>query len=216
MASRRLLKSCSIGNKRVGPPCYLSDCRSGSRTMTDFTVVVVLCFVIGRACEKNVVTQTVSLRRLVSDESRVCPSPAQTNSLRYGSGVTWLLQTRDYVLMLVVGKLDQELAWCGGVPKREANIVSRRNLRVANRTDDRLRSFEKLRTMATDACIVARVVGNVRKASYFFPVVRRNFVAGVASSLMSLCGVREPGIVDRRWPSSCPVVNGSPAPLFLG
>ena len=91
--------------------------------------------------------------------------------------------------MFVVWKLNQELARGGRVAKGEAHIVSRRNLRVAARADHRLRSLEKLRTMATNTRIMPGIVGNVRKVPHFFPVVGGNFMAGVAGSLMLFRGV---------------------------
>ena len=94
--------------------------------------------------------------------------------------------------MLVVWKLDQELAWGGRITKWETRIVSWRNLRVAIRADNRLGALKKLRPMTADARVVARKVGNVRKVSYFFPVVGGNFVAGIAGALVLFGAVRKP------------------------
>ena len=82
-------------------------------------------------------------------------------------------------------------------------------------TNDRLHTFEELRTMTTDAGGVAGKVGNVRKLSYLFPVVRRYFVTGIASALMLPGSVGESGIVDRggrrsfrcRWPARAPFLR---------
>jgi len=38
--------------------------------------------------------------------------------------------------------------------------------------------------MATDASVVARVVRNIRKVCYLFPIISWNFVAGVAGPLV--------------------------------
>src|SRR6185295_5731155 len=100
--------------------------------------------------------------------------------------------------MLVVRKLSLKLAGGGGLGKRKTRVVLRRNLRMAARTNYGPRTFEKLRAMTTDASRVAGKVCHVRKVSYFFPVVSRNLVTGVAGALMFFCCVGKPGIVDRR------------------
>ena len=94
--------------------------------------------------------------------------------------------------MLVVWELNQELARGGRIAKRETRIVSRRNLRVAIRADDWLGSLKKLRPMTADTRVVARKVGNVGKVPYLFPVVRGNFVAGIAGGLVLFATVRKP------------------------
>ena len=105
--------------------------------------------------------------------------------------------------MLVVRKLDQKLAGSRWVTKRETHIVLRRYLRVATGTNDRLRTFEKLRTMTANAGSVTGKVCNVGKVSYLFPVGRRNLVASVARALMFFSCVGETGVVDggsrRAW-----------------
>lgn len=98
--------------------------------------------------------------------------------------------------MPVMRKLDQELARRCGIAERETRIIPRRNLRMANGTDGGLCPFEKLRTMATDACIVAGIVCDVGKVPYLFPIIGRNFVAGIAGLLVLFGSVGESGIVD--------------------
>lgn len=98
--------------------------------------------------------------------------------------------------MLVMRELDQELAPRCGIAEGEPRILPRRNLRMANGTDGGLRPFEKLRTMTTNACIVAGIVCDVGKVSCFFPIIGRNFVAGIAGLLVLFRRVRKPGIVD--------------------
>jgi hypothetical protein len=98
--------------------------------------------------------------------------------------------------MLVVRKLDQELAWRSRIAEGEPRIIPGRHLRMANGTDGGLCPFEKLRTMTTDACIVTWVVCDIGEVAYFFPVVSRNLVAGIAGLLVFFGTVEESGIVD--------------------
>jgi len=93
-------------------------------------------------------------------------------------------------------KLDQELALGSRIPEGETRVIARRNLRMANRTNSGLCSFEKLGTMTADAGSVAGVVCDVGKVSYFFPVIGRNFMAGITGLLMLFCSMRESGIVN--------------------
>src|SRR5882672_4718360 len=118
--------------------------------------------------------------------------------------------------MLVVWKLGEELTLAGWIAKREARIVSRGNLRVADGTDDRLCAFEKLGAMTTHTSIVAGIIGNVGKVAHLFPVVGRDLVAGNAGSLMFFRSVKEPRIVDRGRAYSRSSFRQRPASLFLG
>ena len=99
----------------------------------------------------------------------------------------------NHVLMLVVWKLDRELQFRLRFAKRIANIITRRRLRMANRTDLRARAFEKLRPMTIHA---GRVVGIVDDIGKLRPVLPRNDVTGLALRLVLLCGVGKVGVVD--------------------
>ncbi len=93
--------------------------------------------------------------------------------------------------MLVMGELDQELARRCGIAEGEPRILPRRNLRMANGTDGGLCPSEKLRTMTGDAGIVAGIVCDVGKVSYFFPIIGCDFVAVIAGLLVLLGSVGE-------------------------
>src|SRR6266540_3696465 len=69
--------------------------------------------------------------------------------------------------------------------------------------------------MATNTCVVPGIISDVRKVPYLFPVVRRNLVAAIASSLMLFGGVRESRVVDCRGTINLPRRRWSPSPLFL-
>lgn len=118
--------------------------------------------------------------------------------------------------MFVVRKLDHELSRFERITKGKANIMARGHAGVADGTNYRLRSSEKLRTMTAYAGRVAGVVGNVGKVSYLFPVFCWHLVASVATSLVFRCRVREPRIVDRDDTIEGTGYRGRSAPLFLG
>ena len=93
--------------------------------------------------------------------------------------------------MLVVRKLDQELALSGGIAKSKTRIVSWRDFSMTIRTNCRLRTLEELRAVTTDAGVMTGKVGNVRIVANFLPIIGWNFVARIASRLMFLGRVRE-------------------------
>src|SRR6185436_11327377 len=72
---------------------------------------------------------------------------------------------RDYVLMLVMRKLNHELPRANRIMKREAGIMSRRDCGVADGTDNRARATEKLRPVATHTRIVTGIIGDVGEVS---------------------------------------------------
>jgi hypothetical protein len=100
-------------------------------------------------------------------------------------------EPRDNILVLVMWKLDQKLSPAGGISKREARVIARRDFRMTNGTDRRLRSPEKLWTMTTHTSVMIRIVGDVWILAYLLPVACGYLVAGNASSLMFLCRVQE-------------------------
>ena len=98
---------------------------------------------------------------------------------------------RNNVLMLIVRKLDRELAGSFRFTERESSFVAWRHLCMTTATDYGTRTFKELSSMATHTGIVVRVVGDVRKGARLLPVTRRYLVAGVARLLMFLSRVRE-------------------------
>ena len=72
-------------------------------------------------------------------------------------------QHRDHVLVLIVRKLDRELQLQRRIPKRISRLIARRRLRVTHRADRRPGAAEELRSMTTHACIVTRVILDIRK-----------------------------------------------------
>ena len=94
----------------------------------------------------------------------------------------------DYVLVLVVRKLDIELQLRRRVSKRETSIVARRRLRVTHRTDRRACAFEKLRPVTAHTRVMAGIIVDVGK---------RDFVAAIASGPVFRRGVRELRVIDR-------------------
>ena len=124
--------------------------------------------------------------------------------------------TGDHVLMFVVGKLDHELKWDTRITKGKPNIASRRDGRVADGTNYRPRSLEKLRAMAAHAGVMTGIIGYVGKVPYLFPVFCGRLVASVAAGLVFLCGVRKSRIIDRAGSSSslrCWSSRPTPLPL---
>ena len=142
--------------------------------MTDFTVVVVLRLVIRDG--RNVV--------------RVKRS-AHEQRLEFRNAAA-----RDYVLMLVMRKLNHELSRADRITKSKASIMTRRHCGVADATDNRARASEKLRPVATHARVMTGIIGDVREVSYFFPVFSRRFMTGVAGGLVFGCRMGKLGIVD--------------------
>src|SRR5437016_3194755 len=128
-------------------------------------------------------------------------------------------QPSNYVLMLVVRKLNHELPRVIRIAKTEASLVTRRSFRMAVAADYRLRAFEKLLAMAAHASIVIRKVGDVGKAVHLCPVCGGNFVASRACFLMLPGGVRKCRVIDlalcaRLWPGNLPrlsSLSGRPA-----
>ena len=102
----------------------------------------------------------------------------------------------DYVLMLVMRKLDEKLTRLAGIPKRKPGVVAWGNLRVTDGANHRLSPFEKLLPMAADASIVAGIIRYIRKVSRLSPIVGWYAMTGVASPLMLFGRVRELRIVD--------------------
>ena len=123
------------------------------------------------------------LRFLVSRSKRV---KAGADELRLGFESKLTEEPCNYILVFVVRKLDQKLALACGIAKGKTRVVTRRNFRVAIRTNSRLRAFEKLGAVTTDAGIVTGKIGDVGKVANFLPIISRNLVAGVASRLMLL------------------------------
>ena len=63
-------------------------------------------------------------------------------------------------------------------------------------------AFEELLAMAPHAGIVTRIISDVGKVSYLFPVFGWNFMAGIAGSLMLTGRVGEARIINsnvRNW-----------------
>jgi hypothetical protein len=98
--------------------------------------------------------------------------------------------------MFIVRKLDRELAAYPGLGKRKSPVVTRRNVGVADRTDDWTRAFEELRAMAADTRIVVRIISDIRKGARFLPVVGWNVVARSARVAVLCRSVREFRVVD--------------------
>src|SRR6478672_120595 len=158
MTQRRKLESISRRRKRIGPTGRRRRRHCSTWLMTDFAVVVVLLFLV---CESRIAKRsTDELWRRIDPQS--------------------LEDSRDYVLMLVMWKLDQELAFAGRIAKSKARNVAWRDLRVTVRTNGGLGAFEELGAMTTDARIMTRKICNVRVVTNFFPVVSWNLVTGVA------------------------------------
>jgi hypothetical protein len=210
MTRRNCLKGDTVRYIFISPSGDRSSRQVGTRRVTDGAVVISLRWLVCSAGGKGVVTQTVSLRSFSKDTARLLPGRPQTNSLRYMrphakrrlNKLNRIRRRRGFqqfrydVLVPVMRKLDHKLALGVRIPEGEARIIPRRNLRMANRTDNRLCPFEKLRTMTADACIVAGIVCDIRKVSHSFRVIGRNFVTRVAGLLVLFCSMRESGIVD--------------------
>ena len=96
--------------------------------------------------------------------------------------------------MPVVGKLNRELQLGRRISKRISRLITRRSLRMTNRTDYRLRAFEELWAVTTHARIVIGIIFDVRKGGR---VLCRYLVTGITGCLMLLCGVRELRIISR-------------------
>ena len=98
-------------------------------------------------------------------------------------------QRRNHVLVFVMWKIDRELLRPVLIAKAQARIIARGSLCMADRADDGLSAFEKLRPMAAHTSIVVGEVGNVRKISHLLPVSSRYFVASRAALLVLFGGV---------------------------
>jgi len=147
--------------------------------MADFAVVVVLGLIISiRTGERSAHEKVIFISAQALEHSGE--------------------DSRDYVLMFIVRKLNQKLAGGRRITKRETCFISRRYLRVATAANYRSCAFEKLLAMTTHAGSMTRKVCNIGKLSYLFPVNCGNFVASVAGTLVFLCSVGEPRIVYRR------------------
>lgn len=157
------LEGIRTWRKPIGPTGRGSRRRNRSRLMTDFAVVVVLRFLVGK-------------------RDRTAKGSAYELWLRLES--LFPEQPRDYVLMLVVWKLDQKLALTDWVAKSKTRLVSWRDFRVTVRTYRWLGAPEELGAVTADTCVVTRKIGNVRIVSNLFPIIGWNLVAGIASRLM--------------------------------
>lgn len=172
MTERRVVESCRIRNKGVGPTASRSGRHRGARAVTNFAVVVVLRLIIS----------------------------ARTNERSPNERMTFinsrpLKNSGDYVLVFIVRKLDHKLAGRGRFTKCETCVVPWRYLRVATAANCRLGAFEKLLPMTTHTGSVAGKICSVGKLSYLFPVSGWNLVAGITGPLMFLSGVGESRIV---------------------
>ena len=96
-------------------------------------------------------------------------------------------QHRNHVLVLVVRKLDPELQLRRGISESKPRVITRRSLRVTHRADRRLRATEELRSMTTDASIMARIIIDIRK---------RDLVTRITRCFMFRRRVRELGIIN--------------------
>src|SRR5687767_12745264 len=156
--------------------------------MADFTVVVALSLVVG-----------VEMRGFERHRCKPRLVPSTPAGLpRCGPSLNWEFpeELRDHVLMLVVRKLDHELAIAQRVSKRKSRLIPGRDFGMTNRTNGRPGSFEKLRTMTTYTRIVIGIVRDIGIASRCPPVTGRNFVASIARLLMFFSSVKESGVID--------------------
>ena len=96
-------------------------------------------------------------------------------------------QHRNHVLMLVVRKFDRELQLRRRIPESKPRVIARRGLRVTHRADRWLGATEELRSMATDASIMARIIFDIRE---------RDLVTRIARASMFLRRVRELRVID--------------------
>ena len=120
MTERRVLESCRIRNKGVGPTASRSGRYRGARAVANFAVVVVLRLIISaRTNERS------PYERMTFINSRASKDPGY------------------YVLVFIVRKLDYKLAGRGRFTKRETRVVTWRYLRVAAAANCRLRAFEE-------------------------------------------------------------------------
>lgn len=174
MTERRVLESCRIRNKGVGPTASRSGRHRGARAVTNFAVVVVLRLIISaRTNERSPYERMTFINSLTSK------NPG------------------DHVLVFIVRKLNHKLAGRGRFSKCETCVVPWRYLRVATAANCRLRAFEELLPMTTHAGSMTWKICSVGKLSYLFPVSGWNLVAGITGPLMFLSGVGESRIVDR-------------------
>jgi hypothetical protein len=116
--------------------------------------------------------------------------------------------------MLIVWKFDLKLATAVRIAESVSLIIAGRNLRVTNRADGWAGAFEELRPMATHTSIMIRIVSDVRIVGYFVPVSRWYFMTGYTISLMMLCRMKKPGVIDARLHRRAG--NGNATPVSLG
>src|SRR5207302_6552055 len=98
--------------------------------------------------------------------------------------------------MLVVRKLDGELLRALWIPKFPTFIITGRGLCMTVGADDWLNAFEELLSMAANTSTVIGKVGNVRKASDFDRVCRRQFMTSLAGLSVFFGGVQKSRVVD--------------------
>jgi len=174
MTERRVLESCRIRNKGVGPTASRSGRHRGAQAVTNLAVVVVLRLIISaRSNERS------PYEMMTFINGRASKNPG------------------DDVLVFIVRKLNHKLAGGGRFTKYETCVVPWRYLRVATAANCRLRAFEKLLPMTTHTGSMTGKICSVGKLPYLFPVSGWNFVAGITGSLMLFSGVGESRIVER-------------------
>jgi len=93
-----------------------------------------------------------------------------------------------------VREFDRELPLRCRIPECISCLITRRSLRMTNRTDYRLRAFEELWAVTTHARIVIGIIFDIRKGGR---VLCRYLVTGITGCLMLLRGVGEFRIISR-------------------
>jgi hypothetical protein len=82
-------------------------------------------------------------------------------------------QQRDHILVPVMWECDRELLYPSRISKRQPSLITRRRLRVTDRTDRRARTAEELWPVTTHTRIVARIILDIGKGDLVTGITRR-------------------------------------------
>lgn len=105
--------------------------------------------------------------------------------------------------MLVMRKLNRELARHYRIAEGVALVVAWRGAQMANRTDGRACPAKELSPVTGNTCLMIRVISNIGKIPHSLPIFGGQLMTGGAGAAMFLGCVRKFGVVNSRFGSCC-------------